>query len=602
MIITLTLGLTLGAAGTQALPRLPEADQKKPAQVRASDLGEDAFRHRNAAAAGPRTFSPFRTPNRLIRRFLHPGPEPVVTLARRPKTTSGKGTTSLRLPPLSPPAALAWAIATTSQGLANTLQCDGSRLAAASHFGRQLATPVQTARPASPVQAGFLPSADSYFSPNTIQASLFPPSAAIEPEEVLCSAQVVQEDPAKVLQMLSMQTKINMILLSQPQQKLTLQLVKVPLGEMIRHICALTGLAHLKVGQTFVLATPEVLKANYPTEWAAMHPEPPAPPTNLPIATRIYRTSFVSSTTIAQAIGKVFGEGALTIVAGPATESPSIVNQNTSGATGASGVVITKDESGTTGGRTIVLRGPQDVVEQALALAAELDRPRPQVSIEVTIHDISDSALRELGLNWSYGTVTINETSPRGINFGSFTRTPLSFQAVIKALEKQDKAQLLASPNISVLDGERAFILIGDRINFPVLVGYTQANTPIFSREEQRVGIYLQVAVSVSADGTITLTLYPQVSTVTGYLEVNGASYPQISTREAQTTLRLKSDEMVIMGGLLKSEEVRQVEEVPILSKIPVLGELFRRRKSTKSASQVIISIKPKLIVSHEPR
>jgi type II secretory pathway component HofQ len=508
----------------------------------------------------------------------------------------------LNAPPFSPSAAIAWTIATTSQRLAGTRPGDEARLATSSRPARHLSPSVQIARPGSSLQASVVPGAESNFPPHTIQASLFPPTVAIEPEEVLCSAQVVQEDPAKVLQMLSMQTKINMILLSQPQQKLTLQLVKVPLAEMIRHICALTGLAHLKVGQTFVLATPELLKSNYPAEWAAAHPEPPPPPTTLPIATRIYRTSFVSSATIAQAIGKVFGEGVLTIVAGPATESPSIVNQNTSGATGASGVVITKDEGANTGGRTIVVRGPQDVVEQALALAAELDRPRPQVSIEVTIHDISDSALRELGLNWSYGTVTINETSPRGINFGSFTRTPLSFQAVIKALEKQDKAQLLASPNISVLDGERAFILIGDRINFPVLVGYTQANTPIFSREEQRVGIYLQVAVSVSADGTITLTLYPQVSTVTGYLEVNGASYPQISTREAQTTLRLKSDEMVIMGGLLKSEEVRQVEEVPILSKIPVLGELFRRRKSTKSASQVIISIKPKLIVSHEPR
>jgi len=597
MIITLALGLTLGAPGMQALPPMPEAATKPGSVAKASTQA-------SVASPSPERKTPLAPTARAVattRRgpFLHPGPKAVVPGATRPGRKSAARTAALRMPPFSPPAVLAWAISASTQAV---MRAPRIARASSAEAAPRWTKPQLDPRPSQAVGASFPPVSEPEFPPHTIQASMFPPSSMIEPEEVLCSAQVVQEDPAKVLQMLSMQTKINMILLSQPQQKLTLQLVKVPLIEMIRHICALTGLAHLKVGETFVLATPEVLKTNYPAEWAAKHPAPPPPPTAVPTATRIYRTSFVSSVTIAQAIGKVFGEGVLTIVAGPATESPSIVNQNTSGATGASGVVITKDDSASAGGRTIVLRGPQDVVEQALTLAAELDRPRPQVSIEVTIHDISDSALRELGLNWSYGTVTINETSPRGINFGSFTRTPLSFQAVIKALEKQDKAQLLASPNISVLDGERAFILIGDRINFPVLVGYTQANTPIFSREEQRVGIYLQVAVSVSADGTITLTLYPQVSTVTGYLEVNGASYPQISTREAQTTLRLKSDEMVIMGGLLKSEEVRQIEEVPILSKIPVLGELFRRRKTTKSTSQVIISIKPKLIASHEPR
>jgi type II secretory pathway component GspD/PulD (secretin) len=160
----------------------------------------------------------------------------------------------------------------------------------------------------------------------------------------------------------------------------------------------------------------------------------------------------------------------------------------------------------------------------------------------------------------------------------------------------------LASPNISVLDGERAFILIGDRINFPVLVGYSDGGNPIFSKEEERVGIYLQVAASVASDGGITMSLYPQVSTVTGFLEINGASYPQISTREAQSTLRIRSGETLVMGGLLKTEEVRQMEKVPILGDIPFIGELFRRRKTSKNSSQVLISIKPTVIRGEEGR
>jgi type II secretory pathway component GspD/PulD (secretin) len=169
----------------------------------------------------------------------------------------------------------------------------------------------------------------------------------------------------------------------------------------------------------------------------------------------------------------------------------------------------------------------------------------------------------------------------------------MTFDAAISALESKDVARLLASPNISVLDGEKAFILIGDRINYPALTGYTSTNSPIFSVNTERVGIYLQVAANISSDGYITLTLYPQVSSITGYLTVNGASYPQVSSREAQTTLRVKSGDEIVLGGLMEDDDTVDVDKVPILSQIPLFGELFKHRQKTHNKSQVIITIKP---------
>ncbi|MER3496041.1 MAG: type II and III secretion system protein, partial [Armatimonadota bacterium] len=154
----------------------------------------------------------------------------------------------------------------------------------------------------------------------------------------------------------------------------------------------------------------------------------------------------------------------------------------------------------------------------------------------------------------------------------------------------------LASPNITVQDGDRGFVLIGDRLNYPVLIGYSQANTPIFDIKTERVGIYLQVAAAIAEDGTVTMTLAPQVSTVSSYREVNGASYPQISTREAQSTIRVKSGEPIIMGGLIRDEEIRSMERVPILGDLPFLGELFRRRKTQRSSSQLVITVTPTVI------
>jgi type II secretory pathway component GspD/PulD (secretin) len=215
------------------------------------------------------------------------------------------------------------------------------------------------------------------------------------------------------------------------------------------------------------------------------------------------------------------------------------------------------------------------------------------VSIAVKIVDIANDAMKELGLSWTFGDVAINEDEGKGINFRSFTRDPQAFLAKLSALQKNDRAKIMAQPNISVLDNQRAFILIGQRLNFPTLVGYTQANTPIFAPKEERVGIYMQVAASVAPNGEITMSLYPQVSTVTSFLEVNGASYPQISTREAQTTLRVKSGESIVLGGLVRDEEIKNVQKVPFLADLPILGEFFRRTRNQKTSSQIIITITP---------
>ncbi len=437
-----------------------------------------------------------------------------------------------------------------------------------------------------------------------------PPAAVASRGPALCSLNVSDFELAKILQLLSDQSKVNLILLSAPGTKLTFRMNDVPLDVMLHHICALTGLASLNVKGTYVLATDEQLKKGYPDEYAKANPAPPTPPVEPAakidepeIITRSVRLNYVSSVQAVEVIESLFDikagtPGKLTVIAGPASSNPSVIDKDTSSATGASGGVITSEKvaDSKARGKTVFLRGPKALVDSAAETLEKMDQPRPQVSISVTIHDISNDALKELGLSWSYSDIKINEQDPNKLNFGSFTRAPLSFAATIKALETKNDAKLLASPSISVIDGERAFILIGDRLNFPVLVGYTNANSPIFDKQEERVGIYMQVAPSISSDGNITLSLYPQVSTVSGFLNINGASYPQISTREAQTTLRVKSGETIVMGGLLKDEDIKELERVPFLSRIPILGELFTRRKKSHSVSQVIITITPILI------
>ena len=425
-----------------------------------------------------------------------------------------------------------------------------------------------------------------------------PPTVSSQalPETTHCSVDAADMEPAKILRLLSRQTGVNLVLLGSSDAKLTLRLSDVPLTEIIKHVAAMTGLASLKVGETFVMGTAERLTAAYPQEWQAAHPvtvPPPVVPTPaVEIATESYRTSFVGAASLAASLTGIFKD--VQIVAGPTSTTPVVASLDGSRATGSQATALEAQDAVATS-RTILFQGPRAAVERALAFARRLDAPRAQVAIAVTVHDLSNDALKDLGISWDFGGFTISEKSS-GFNVGRVSRTGLSASAAIRAVESRGAAKLLASPSLSMLDGERGFVLIGNRINFPVLTGYTQNNAPIFDIKEQRVGIYLQVAATVGADGSVTMSLYPQVSTVTGYLQVNGASYPQIATREAQTTVRVASGESVVLGGLIRDEDVSFVDKVPVLGDIPIFGELFRHRKTTRASSQVILTVTPVVI------
>lgn len=427
-----------------------------------------------------------------------------------------------------------------------------------------------------------------------------------------------------VIRLLSKQTGINIVLLSKPDQKVTINVKDITLNEALQHLAAISGLKSLKVKNAIVMADEATLKAGYPKEFSTEFEAKPTPPltstksepatnsssstTSEPATvvaekdiTKVIVTKFSSATQLTTALKDFLQTKKVQIIALPTSLVPTIdaaggvmAAQGNGGV--AAGVIGGDRGNGETGSRRILLNGPASEVEKAIALINELDVQRKQVEITVTIHDVSNDALKEEGFAWTFGNFTISENNSNSINFGTFNRTGLSFQSAIKALEKADKAKLLASPNISAMDGERAYILIGERRQFPIVNGTTPTGQFIYSTQEQNIGIYLQVSADVASDGTITLAVKPQVSAIIGFLNVNGASYPQLSTRESQSTLSLKSGDTMLLGGLLRDEEIRNLEQVPFLSKIPLFGELFKNRRTERRSSQLVISITPKLI------
>ncbi|RYG15593.1 type II and III secretion system protein [bacterium] len=180
---------------------------------------------------------------------------------------------------------------------------------------------------------------------------------------------------------------------------------------------------------------------------------------------------------------------------------------------------------------------------------------------------------------------------------GQFSRMPWNFRTILNAMVTKKEAKILARPTLQVIDNGQASFFVGDTIRARIVTGGALGAQNVDIREFP-VGIILLVAPRVNADGNITLHVNPVVSTVNS---VDANNIPQTSAREAETTAIVKSGETVVLGGLIRDEDTKIVEEVPFLSKLPLVGQLFRNRTRNHRRSDIIVSITPHLIDDENP-
>jgi type II secretory pathway component GspD/PulD (secretin) len=250
----------------------------------------------------------------------------------------------------------------------------------------------------------------------------------------------------------------------------------------------------------------------------------------------------------------------------------------------------------------LILVGARHQIEEALKLCEQLDTPPRQIFISATITEVSRDKVTSLGIDWTglAGTQVKWGESPavakgvagneREIELGKWVRSPLVIESVLEALVTDNKAKILAKPNVALLDGRQATIHAGNTIYYLQTVGYSPlSGAPITQVGQIRVGVILMVTGRLSPDGSVTLTLVPTVSAVVGW--VNGL--PNINERSTVTTVRVKAGESVVLGGLVQEDETIVVTEVPFLSKVPVVGEFFRHTRKNPVHRELLIVITP---------
>lgn len=271
------------------------------------------------------------------------------------------------------------------------------------------------------------------------------------------------------------------------------------------------------------------------------------------------------------------------------------------------------------GGNRLIVKTSPRIISEIGEVVRVMDAPVQQVMLEARIVEVGTEDLQELGIDWdrlSRQTAIIvegptpNPTAPDLVpeevgwlpfssdaTFGPWSRQAGVFEVALDLLIREGKARVVATPRIATLNGKEAYMLIGRRVPYQTtgttFAGGGAATTVQVEKEE--VGVKLRITPLINADGYITTTISPEVSSIVGFVGI-GNDLPIVATRQATTTVRLKDGNSVIIGGLLQEDEVVNITKVPLLGDIPFLGLLFQHRNVQISKRDLVIEVTPRIL------
>ena len=276
-------------------------------------------------------------------------------------------------------------------------------------------------------------------------------------------------------------------------------------------------------------------------------------------------------------------------------------------------VRITADASD----NSIVIYSNQDdyrVIERSLR---ELDRPQLQVAIEATIAEVTLTDALQYGVQYYLGSSDVKAGTNNGsISLSASPTTALISQVlpglnvllgaqaspkvILSALASLTSVKVLSAPSLVVSNNQPAFLQVGDSV--PISTGsatvLSAQNTVVNTITMQDTGVILKVWPHIHANGTVELEIEQEVSGVVGGISPSGTSNlnPTISQRRIHSTVAVPSGQTVLLGGLMSEEDDKTQTGIPILRQIQGLGDLFGNTNGSKTRTEIIVFVKPRII------
>ena len=182
-------------------------------------------------------------------------------------------------------------------------------------------------------------------------------------------------------------------------------------------------------------------------------------------------------------------------------------------------------------------------------------------------------------------------------------RPDINLAATIKALQTQNVLQILAEPNLLTASGKEASFLAGGEFPYPVLQGGSVNGAAAITIQFREFGVRLNFTPTLEADGVIHLKVKPEVSSLdfANALTLQGFVIPALSTRRVESEMNLKDGQSFAIAGLVDNRVTQELEKIPGLGDIPVLGKLFQSRSLNKSRNELLVVVTPRLVPPTTP-
>lgn len=382
-----------------------------------------------------------------------------------------------------------------------------------------------------------------------------------------------------VLKLLAAQNNLNIVSGQEVRGSVSLRLRQVSLDEALSSILLANGYTYSRQGNVLVVLAQD---KDYPQQ----------------LETRVFELSYVSADYVAASLKNVLSPKGKTDIftreirrIEPAKQAPATI------------LVVTDFGYN---------------IPRIEKIVATLDKPAKQVSIEVKMVETSLDKNSDLGLEWPDGIgASFADAEPASTSSTSTTDDVskalvfpvkgrprygrLSVEQVdwfLNYLTTQTNSKLLSNPKVTTLDNQAAKITVATTIPLQTLNRFSEgaAVQDIVSFQDKEFGIILDVTPRINDDSTVTLRVTPTVEDIISFTGPPDNQRPITSKRSVETQIRMKDGETMVIGGLIKDNEIKTVRKVWLLGDIPLLGNLFRSNSKQKNQTDLLIMITPRIV------
>lgn len=431
--------------------------------------------------------------------------------------------------------------------------------------------------------------------------------------EASVTMNIVDSEVREVLTSLASIGGVNIVADDSVNGKITVQLAGVSFQEALDIITKTKGLQYQTIGNTIIVGT----KNNMSAGFGQLH---------------VFHLKFANPDDVVNAAKLALGLGGSTESSSTENSTQTTTTSNTNSTTSNNDGTTTAEISGNLtvdkATNSLLFYGTASEAQKVRAVLDQIDIPYEQVSLEAQVMSINKTDSKNLGIEWEWSkapqsyeeytpekitidaaTGKITSTEPaeitrassfnKGTTGGiiSFGRSPdglpyeFYYAAKINALINNGKANILSKPKITTINGKEATINIGGEVPIPTLT--VSDNTTTTTYEYKETGIILKYTPRVNDDGYITAKIHTEVSTPT--YDADTKAY-RFNKRSADTQVRLKDGETMVIGGLIGSDESKVMSKIPFLGDLPILGRFFSNVNNSKNESEVIIFVTARIV------